>query len=94
LLLIISRIPLEAFDHQFYDTLYALLGGVFSVGRRTSNHQLQGPRQLRHRDGTHPKRHRCRARLAGPCSNALDLGAMLRLEIFKCLLRRLHRLGP
>jgi hypothetical protein len=51
-------------------------------------------RQLRHRDGTHPERHRCRARLAGPCSNALDPGAMLRLEIFKCLLRRLHRLGP
>eukprot|EP00267_Zea_mays_P022203 XP_008646852.1 homeotic protein knotted-1-like [Zea mays] len=33
-------------------------------------------------------------RLVGPCSNALDPGTMLCLEIFKCLLRRLHRLGP
>jgi hypothetical protein len=41
-LLIINRIPLEAFGHQFYDTLYALLGGVFSVGHRTRDHQLQG----------------------------------------------------
>jgi hypothetical protein len=37
--------------------------------------------------------HQCRARLTGPCSDALDPGTMLRLEIFKYFLRRLHRLG-
>jgi hypothetical protein len=39
-----------------------------------------------------PQRHQCRARLAGPCGDALDPGALLHLEIFECLLHRLHRL--
>jgi hypothetical protein len=41
-LLIISRIPLETFGHQFHDILYGLPGGVFSVGHQTSDHRLQG----------------------------------------------------
>ena len=41
-LLIISRIPLEAFGHQFHGVLYTLPGGVFSDSYRTSDHRLQG----------------------------------------------------
>jgi hypothetical protein len=33
---------METFGHQFHDILYALPGGVFSVGYRTSDHRLQG----------------------------------------------------
>jgi hypothetical protein len=46
--------------------------------------------RLRHWDGAHPLRHQCRACLAGPRGNVLDLGAVLRLEIFS---GGLHRLG-
>jgi hypothetical protein len=56
-------------------------------------HVGDGYQQLRHRDGTHPYRHQCRARLAGPCGDALDPGAMLRLKVFKSLPGGLHRLG-
>jgi hypothetical protein len=52
-----------------------------------------GRRWLQHRDGAHPQQHQSRARLAGPCGDVLDPGALLRLEIFKCLLHRLHHLG-
>jgi hypothetical protein len=43
--------------------------------------------------GLTPSGTQCRARLAGPCGDALDPSTMLRLEIFKCLLHRLHCLG-
>jgi hypothetical protein len=67
-----------------------------AIGGKVQHRERVGDRrrQLRHRDGTHPERHQCRARLAGPCSNAPDPGAMLHLEIFKCFCRRLHHLGP
>jgi hypothetical protein len=33
---------LEALGHQLHGALYALLGDIFSVGHRTSDHRLQG----------------------------------------------------
>jgi hypothetical protein len=41
-LLVISRISLEALGHQLHDVLYAIPGGILSVGHRTSDHRLQG----------------------------------------------------
>jgi hypothetical protein len=55
-------------------------------------HVRDGHRLLRHWDGAHPQRHQSRARLVGPCGDTLDPDAMIRPEIFKRLLHRLHRL--
>jgi hypothetical protein len=41
-LLDINRVVLEVRGHRLHGILYDLLGGVFSVGNRTSDHRLQG----------------------------------------------------
>jgi hypothetical protein len=39
---VVSRIALEALDHQLHGVLYTLSGGVFCGGYRTSDHRRQG----------------------------------------------------
>jgi hypothetical protein len=39
---VVGRITLEALGHQLHGVLYALLGGIFSGGYRTSDHRCQG----------------------------------------------------
>jgi hypothetical protein len=41
-LLIVSRIPLEAPDHDVHNTLHALPGSVFSIDHRTCDDWPQG----------------------------------------------------
>jgi hypothetical protein len=43
---VVNRITLEALGHQLHDILYALPGGIFSGGHRTSDHRLQGYGQV------------------------------------------------